>query len=314
MPSSITHAYIAKDIYERLNSKVKKKITRNYLNDYKTYSQGMDVLYFKHIFFPITKKGIKVRKFASYTHNYKTNEFLISLANMAKESKNVYEFLFLIGLSTHYIADSTIHPYINYLATKKAKGHLTKRDCHFIIETYIDNYLVYKREKCDYRDYKAYQFCFNVLNKERNDVKELLNKVCKDVFDEDNIGNSYFESLDTMRKFFKVMRYDKYRIKRYIYNVLNVVTRLVFRDIRYLSYNFDLNNDKEFLNLSHHSWYNIDNKSLKSKESFLDLYEEVIKEATTLIEKLYLYVYEDKKLDLEKLFGNKSYSNGLPLE
>ena len=49
MPSSITHAYVACDIYEKLDYKIKKKIPKMYLEDYKTYAQGPDIYYFYHI-------------------------------------------------------------------------------------------------------------------------------------------------------------------------------------------------------------------------------------------------------------------------
>ena len=42
MPSSITHAYIAKDVYSRLDKKIKAKFEKNDLENFKTYIQGTD--------------------------------------------------------------------------------------------------------------------------------------------------------------------------------------------------------------------------------------------------------------------------------
>ena len=50
MPSSITHAYIAMDVYDNLDKNIQKKLL-NKLENYKTYSQGPDVFYFYHILF-----------------------------------------------------------------------------------------------------------------------------------------------------------------------------------------------------------------------------------------------------------------------
>ena len=51
------------------------------------------------------------------------------ISKRIKESKNFQEFLFLIGLTTHYLADSKIHPFINYQARLYIKKHSTKKEC-----------------------------------------------------------------------------------------------------------------------------------------------------------------------------------------
>ena len=49
MPSTITHDYMANDIYNKLDKKI-KKVFKNNLNEYMTYSQGPDILFFYRIF------------------------------------------------------------------------------------------------------------------------------------------------------------------------------------------------------------------------------------------------------------------------
>lgn len=314
MPSSITHAYIAKDIYKELDKKIKNKFKEKDLENYKTYSEGPDIFYFYNIVFPINKKSRKIIEFGHYMHNNKVNEIFINLTNKVKESKKFPEFLFLIGLITHYITDLTIHPYINYKANMYVKKYSSKKDNHFKIETYIDNYMINKKENINYKKFKVHEFCFNFENNQ--DVIDLINKSFKEVFDLDKMGNYYFKSLKDMKRFFKYFRYDKIGIKKYIYKLLNPISKRIFRDIVYLSYNINLTKekDKEYLNLNHELWYNLDNKNIKSHDSFLDLYDEVVEKSKNIILDLYEYIYEDKNIDLDKLFGNKSYSNGLPIK
>ena len=52
MPSSITHAYLAEDVFKRLDKDIQTKIN---LENFKTYSEGPDVFYFYHLMIPITK-------------------------------------------------------------------------------------------------------------------------------------------------------------------------------------------------------------------------------------------------------------------
>ena len=114
-------------------------------------------------------------------------------------------------------------------------------------------------------------------------------------------------------RFFKYLRHDTFGYKRIFYLSVNFLAKRLFRDVSYLSYHFKLDKDSEILNLNHQDWYNIHDKKYKSNESLLELYNKVIKEGTDIINDIYDYVFLDKKIDLEKLYQNKSYSNGLTL-
>lgn len=313
MPSSITHAYIAKDVYQVLDKKIKAKISKDHLEDYKTYSQGADIYYFYKMLTPFTKKSYEVRTFGRTCHAEKTNEVFINLTEKVKETKDFNQFLFLIGLMTHYNADSIIHPYINYKASLMNKKYFDGRDAHFLLETYLDNYMIKKRDTINYKTFKVHEFCFNL--EKHDSVEVLLNQTFLEEFDIKNLGNYYFKGAKDMKKFFKYLRYDPNGYKRDIYKLLNFITRRCFRDVRYLSYNFDLLEDDKYLNLNHESWYNTDgDKNKLYNDSFLDLYSKVVSKTKEMIEVLYNYVFENKDVDLEKLFGNKSYGTGLPLK
>jgi len=312
MPSSITHAYLAQDIFKRLDKKIINKLGFNALENYKTYAQGPDILYFYNIVFPITKKSRDIIKLGSTCHNEKVNELFVNLSIKVKLSKDYSEFLFLIGLLTHYIADTTIHPFVNYQASQLVQKHLTIKDNHFIMETYLDNYLINKREKVDYKTFKVHQFCFNL---ERNNrIVLLLNESFREIFGIKRVGNAYFKALKDMKSFFFWFRYDPYKFKRNFYDKFNKLAKRVFRDVRYLSYNFPLYNDDFYLNLSNNKWFNILDKTQKSNLSFPELYDEVVLNSIEKIELLYQYIFEKKKIDLEKLFENKSYGTGLKIK
>ena len=313
MPSSITHAYIAKDVYEILDKKIKNKINSRKLEDYKTYSEGPDIYYFYKMLTPFTKKSYEVRTFGRSCHAEKTNEVLINLTNKVKETKDFDQFLYLIGLMTHYNADSTIHPYINYKASLMTKKFFENRDAHFLLETYLDNYMIKKREPGNYKKFKVYEFCFNV--RKHSKVVDLLNQTFYEVFGIKDLGEYYFKGVKDMKNFFKYLRYDPIGYKKYIYKVLNIIAKRCFRDIRYLSYNFDLLEDDDYLNLNHESWYNIDGfKDKLYNDSFIDLYLEVVNKTKEMVLELYDYIYEDRQVNLEKLYKNKSYGTGLTLK
>lgn len=307
MPSSATHAYIALDVYEKLNNKIKKTINYN-IDDYKAYSQGMDVFYFYSILNIFNIKSFEVKKFGSYTHKNKTNKLLINLINEIKKTQDNSCFLFLIGLVTHYISDSTIHPFINYQSKSISLDNLY--DNHFFLESYIDNYIILKKENNEeYYKFKVYDFCFNVTY--NKNIENMLNKVFKDTFNKNNYGIYYYKSLKEIKRFFKLFRHDEYKIKKYLYLTINPLVKKIFRSIKYLSYNFDISNYEKYLNLNHDTWYNIYNKKIVSNDSFFDLYDKVVIKTVYIINELYEYIYFNKDIDLEKLLENRSYSTGL---
>ena len=86
------------------------------------------------------------------------------------------------------------------------------------------------------------------------------------------------------------------------YQISNLISKFVFRDVRYLSYNFPLQNDEFYLNLNHKKWYNLNNMKIESDESFLDLYEKVITKSKLIIKEVFDYVFLAKDLDLNLFY------------
>ncbi len=309
MPSTMTHTYIAKDVYKNLDTKIKRKVTEDYLDNIITFSQGFDILYFYKI---ITRPNNKIIKLGGYCHRNKTNEFFITLTNKIKESKDINEFTFLIGLICHYVADSTIHPYVNYLASTMKHKNFTNGDGHFVIEAYIDNYFINKNENIDYRKFKLYKYAFNARKEES--IINLLNKTFEEVCGYSKIGEYYYKGIKDMKNFFRFFRYDRFGIKNKFYKFANIISSRIFRDVRYLSYNFPLDKDNFILNLDNKEWFNVKDPKFKSNKSVLELYDDVVKNATEIVEKVYSYIFIGENMDLDKLFQNKSYSNGIVLK
>ena len=304
MPSTITHTYIGIDTLKKLNSKP-QSIIKRHLNNYKVYCQNMDPLYFYHIFF---LKNNNIQQIGHDFHNQEIFNYFKVMIIDNKKNKDEELFTFISGLITHYKADSIMHPYINYLSHNKEK--IKEIDKHFEIETYIDNYFVNKYEEVNYKTYNNSKLVFN-YTKEKI-IEEEINKVFKKFFHYDNMGIKYYQALKTMAFVFKYIRNDKLGIKKQIYKIIDS-NPFNIRRCKYLSYHFSLDNDAYYLNLNHNTWFNYKNKKNTSNKSFLDLYEDVTNEASYIINEVYSHIFENKEINLYKLIGNNSYSNGLPL-
>lgn len=304
MPSTITHTYLSLDILNKLDNKPKNIINNN-IEDYKTFAQGADIFYFYNIFL---LKNNKVQDIGHKFHNHETNKVFKYIINYNKENKKDIIFAYLSGLVTHYIGDSIIHPYINYKANNSNK--LKKTDKHFEIETYLDNYMVSKNYD-NYNKFPNYKLQFN--NKKNKDIIDLLNKLYKEFFNEDNFGIYYYKSLKSMRFVFKYFRLDRTGFKKQLYKLLDY-NKLKVRRTKYLSYHFNLDNKEYYLNNNRDNWYNILDKENIYNDSFEDLYNKCIIKGSNIINKLYEYIYENKDIDLDKLLENKSYSTGLVIK
>ena len=123
------------------------------------------------------------------------------------------------------------------------------------------------------------------------------------------MGNKYYRALLEMKFTYNYVRYDKYGIKKSIYKFIDL-NPFGIRKTKYLSYYFDLDNNNYYLNLNHNKWMN---NNIESTKSFLDLYEDVTNNSSYIINELYKYIFEDKKINLRKLIKNLDYGTGLEI-
>ena len=305
MASTLTHTYIGLNTINRLNDKPKEIINKR-INNYKIYCQNMDVLYFYHIFL---LKGNKIQNLGHKFHSENVYNYFEMLINDNKLNKDFELFTFISGLITHYIADSTMHPYIDYLAHNKKR--IIQIDKHFEIETYIDNYFVNKYEKINYKKDNNSNISFSY--KEEDIIKNEISKLYKKFWNYENMGNIYYRSLKEMKFVFKYIRHDKYGIKKQLFKIIDL-NPFNIRRCKYLSYHFNLDNNDYYLNLNHQEWYNYKDKKQISNKSFLDLMDDVEEKSAHIINELYNYIFENKNINLKDLIGNNSYSSGLPID
>ncbi len=305
MPSTLTHAYIGIESLKKLHNKPKNIINKR-INNYKIYCQNMDILYFYHIFL---LKGNIIQKLGHRFHAEHVYDSFKMLIDDNRKNKDLELFTFISGLIVHYISDSIMHPYIDFLSHNDNKRiHIDK---HFEIETYIDNYFVNKYEKINYMKDNNSSIIFNYTREKI--IEEEINKLFKTYWHFDNMGKFYYKALKDMHYAFKYVRHDKYGIKRKIYQFIDL-NPFNLRKFKYLSYHFNLDNDEYYLNLNHQEWFNYCDKKQISNKSFLDLMEDVINQSSNIINNIYEYIFEEKDINLKELIGNNSYSTGLSID
>lgn len=312
MAGTITHAYFALDLYDRLSIR-SKELLMDEKESLKLFSQNTDVLFFYNI--TNFKKGKKIRNFGYRSQEIKTYEFFSTLINYIKYNHHQYNpqvISYLYGMLSHYVLDSTVHPFIIYKTgkfNKHNKNTYKYNHLHKEIESYLDNYMLRLREGINPHKFKCYDFCFNVdsFNKE---LIEVMDFTYKEVFGINNFHEYYFKASKQMKFFYRVFRYDPTGIKKVFYTVVDFILPKRFLRKVPLSYHINKKSKKGFLNLEHKRWYNPTDKRTKSNESYLELYTKALYKTTKIIQEINQFFYYDKKINLKKVIGNLSYETG----
>ena len=312
MASSITHAYFVMDVYDRLSIRSKELLVEH-KELLKTAAQNMDVLFFYNL--TNLKKGKKMRDFGSYFHRHKSYDFFSTLVNYIKYNHYQYHpevIAFLYGMLSHYVLDSTIHPYVIYRTgeyDKKDKNTYRYNQLHGEMESYFDNYLIMIREHQRPYKFKCHDFCFNV-DTLSSDLIEVMDFTYREVFGLDKFHTYYLKAISQMRFFFRVFRYDPIGWKRFSFSFIDLVCPKSLLRKTPLSYHMKMHKYTWFLNLEHKKWYNPTDKRTSSTKSLLELYTEALSKTVTMIEEINQFFYYDKKINLKKVLGNQNYITG----
>ena len=311
MAGTITHAYFSMDLYDRLSIR-SKELLMDYKPHLRMFSQSTDVFYIYNLL--SLKKGEKVRRFASFTHNEKSYEFLSTLVNYIKYNNYMYNpevMAYLYGMLSHYVLDSTFHPYVYY---KTGVYYGDKKETrkykmlHPKLENYFDNYLVKLREGIKARKFKCHKFCFSVDNIGK-DLKDVIDFTHKEVFNIDSFSKIYIRAWRQNKTYFHLLKYDKHGLKRKLYLLIDKLFPNLDPGCEATSY--ATKPDKKWLNLEHNTWYNPIDKRIKSNKSLIELYTSALDKTVKMIEELNKYIYYDKKINLKEVIGNLSYTTGL---
>lgn len=312
MPSTITHTYFTLDVYEKLPISL-KEIVYNEKEMLKVFGQSMDVLYFYNI--TNFRHGKRVRQFGHYFHEHQTQEFFINLINYIKYNnygKTPSVMAFLYGMISHYVLDSTLHPYIIYktgIYDPNIKESIIYKQKHEYMETFLDNYMLFQREGMTPYHIRSDKFCFTIKRFD-DPLQEVIDYAFKETFDINHMSKFYQNSINQMRHFYKLFRNDKFGIKKFLYSSLDIIKPKKTYQLKVFSYYVKPNDKWNYLNKKRMIWNHPVNKREKHKESYIELYMIAKHRAVNLIKEASKYILTDKEISLKKLFPDTSYITG----
>lgn len=308
MPNPTTHRYFAKDVLE----KSKKEVINSFIqkqNIYELFTLGFDP-FFSSERLPFHEK------LGYLSHDNYTDIYFLNYIKIIKEEhleNNPVVLAALYGHLTHYVLDSIFHPYVMYKTGEyeKAKPETLKyKGKHGEMEMQLDAYLYESRENKPFKDFKIH----TLIPKEKFDKKLLnvLNRNYEEVFHIKNGGKKYKNSIDLVYNGLKVMVEDKTGIKKFFYKQIDKLTPKNEKLLESLSAHITSIDDSIF-NLEHKTWYNPWDNTIKSTESFFDLYTRAIDTCLKLFEETYKYINNKSTLEeYKKTLKDYSYVTGLP--
>lgn len=118
MPTTYTHHAYGQDVLKRLPEKLQKEITP-YIDYYNIGVHGPDILFYYHCYRKnaVNRHGVKL-------HNQPAAVFFARAIKLFQKEKNKKAAAaYLCGFMTHFILDSSCHPYIRKQIKKTGVSH-----------------------------------------------------------------------------------------------------------------------------------------------------------------------------------------------
>lgn len=278
MPNYKTHSIHS----ELVVSDIDKKVDVN-TEDVKKFAFGPDALM-------ITDYKMFIDQ-----HSHNSGVFFDALIRHIKEKKlqdNPKVMAFVYGQLDHYVLDSIMHPLIYYMTEKLPLRY--KINPHALIEFWIDDYVMMKNNKKDYK------YVNNSSNIDK-DLAGAINDSYTKIYKNNNAAIKYDIGI------FSIVKFDTFRKSKSAW-LKEIFKKLKVGDI---FHERKLSRVSNYLNLEHRRILHPITGE-KYHYSFDDLWNESLTRAKELITDVNDYLYKDKPLNNYFIRENISYNTCLP--
>ena len=310
MPAFVTHNYFAKDVYEKLDKNIKKELA-SALDFYAMFAQSFDNLFYYRLPLLI---GKDIRHLGHIGQKSNTQSYFINMIRNIMTNnleKNPEALAYLYGSITHYVLDSTVHPFVFYktgIYDKKDKTTWKYNNKHAKMEYMLDVYMYESRNQKPIYKWNFKKEMFPKL-KPSKEILGVIDATFDKTFHKKGLGKIFFKSYKWSRFLNVVGKKDRFGIKKGICSAIDI---LLGKGSNLKYYSLHIKKvDLSFLNLERKTWNHPSNLSLTFNYSFLDLYEIAKKQAIKTITAIDLVLNkkEDISILLEEI-PNISYLTG----
>lgn len=314
MPNIVTHYLCGLESIKNIENNEIKELISNFQNVFNLGTQGPDILFY-HEVWPWTSRAFPTN-IGNTVHISKVNivfkeiiDYIIKQNNYVKDVLTVY----FMGFLSHNCMDSISHPYIFYRSGFKKNINDSENlyICyHRKFETSIDVLMCDMLLNKKVHEIRPYQL-ISVSSKEQNIISEMYESVIKTVFNIQIPKKEICKAIKDMILVEKLCK-DPYEIKR---KIVSKIDALIYGFPLYSSLIFPhkITDGLDYLNLKHSEWCMPHDKNIKSKLSFIDLFNEACQRTQRFCNVLYHSIFHDNSSIQYalKLFGNNSYISGI---
>ncbi|WP_416324740.1 zinc dependent phospholipase C family protein [[Eubacterium] hominis] len=310
MPNIITHKIFAEEVLKEITKQDIKGMIDRHPQIFYIGSNGPDFLFFQHAKPWEAMKSHTLNHLGSAMHAVHINDFYRVAMRCIKEQKHpdVKEAMsvYLFGHLCHWALDMKTHPYIFY-RTGNCKG--VSAGYHHRFESMMDTMMLERYHNLSIRDYRAYEICEydeDILRA----ISRIYVPVAKEVYHVEVKVHDIRETLNSWYDIQKLL-YDPKKMK---YKALKGVETII-RKPWMISGNVvrpDVEDRYDILNEEKHIWYHPCDDHISSNASFLELFNEAIKIANTVLEKAYGCVEYDADISgVMDILKDRAYDTGM---
>jgi len=272
MPNIITHAFLAQDTIEAIETPTLTALIARYPQVYSMGSSGPDFLfYYKILPWEKADPSVKVKAIGNQIHSGRINDFYQSALGVIQTTQDDTTrdimTVFLAGHLTHWSLDSVAHPYI--FAKTGVIGTGPTKYWHFRFESMLDTLMTTRVKGFKIENIKMPEFVAST-KATRKAVAFLYRQIVLDLFEEDIPEAIYEECLASMASTAKLL-YDPYTLK---FPAIQAGEKLAGKLWEFSGHMVigEPDTQHDILNLNHALWTHPCDETLTSTESFLDLY------------------------------------------
>jgi len=312
MPNIITHAFLAQDAIEAVETPTLSALIAKYPRVYAMGSSGPDFLfYYKILPWEKADPSIKVKEIGNKIHASKINDFYQSALGVIQTEKDDTQreimTVFLAGHLAHWSLDSIAHPYVFAKTGEIGKGDT--KYWHFRFESMLDTLMVTQVKGFKIENIKMPDFVSST-KATRKAVAFLYRQIVLDLFEEDIPEAVYEECLSSMASTSRLL-YDPYTLK---FPAIQLGEKAAGKLWEFSGHMVigepDLKHD--ILNLNHASWTHPCDATLVSTDSFLDLYLKAKERAKAVLYALEgIITMTQPKASLNLITRDLTYDTGL---
>lgn len=309
MPSLVTHQLFAYEALHRSGDERLLAIVNRYPEAFSIGSSGPDIFLFYHFWpFGVSEKAKSINELGNLLHQSHINDVFTRALNGIKESSSSCEeaISYVTGWMCHYALDRIAHPFIFYWS---GFGSTQSNYHHRRMEAMIDALMI--RQKLG-RDIKTIR-PFDVVRRgplTHTVIYEVLAPVVRSVFQFDLQEGDILRCLQDMRLLY-VLLHDPHGWKFEVLHRLEPMPYAFTGTLIKRKFN-DHDESFDVLNKSHKTWVHPCDDTFVSQDSFLNVYETALQEASLMVQYISSYLFEDKKLDqLMDMIGNRTYDTGM---